>query len=95
MTLLIISITVIGLLIFLLGWKSAGPRKTHATHRHLSDYDEEITIHYSDGTTSKYVGECTVWHSLPSYKRCGTMQESFLSDLWTYFKHNKEPYQFK
>lgn len=94
---MILALTILGFLTIIFIWLSweTGPRKTHATHRHLSDYDEEITIHYSDGTTSKYVGECTVWHKLPSYKRCGTMQESFLSDLWTYFKHNKEPYKFK
>lgn len=37
--------------------------------------------------TNKYVGSCTVWHHLPSYKRCNTFEEEKLSNLYTRWKH--------
>lgn len=30
----------------------------------------------------RYVGSCTVWHEYHGGRRCGTLMESFLSDIW-------------
>jgi len=45
-----------------------------------------MTLIYSNGKTEQYEGSCTVWHKLPSYKRCGTLTESWLCDLWQKYK---------
>ena len=55
-----------------------------------SEYvDEIMTISYDDGSRDKYIGSSTVWHKLPDFKRCGTMTESWLADLYTKHKHLK------
>jgi hypothetical protein len=37
-------------------------------------------LRFSDG--SAYRGNCTVWHTYPDGRRCGTMTESWLADEW-------------
>ena len=34
-----------------------------------------------------FLGRCTVWHELPSYRRPGTFMESLLSDFETMAQH--------
>ena len=50
------------------------------------DAQEVMTVHLDDGTVEKYHGSGTVWHQMPSFKRCTTFTESWLCDLWT--SHN-------
>lgn len=45
-------------------------------------YDYLITIKYESGKVNQYRGDCTVWHSYPDGRRCGTMTESWLCDIW-------------
>lgn len=33
-------------------------------------------------TSETYVGECTVWHRLPSFERPGTLMEGMLAEIW-------------
>lgn len=33
-------------------------------------------------TVRKYRGSCTVWHHMPSGRRCWTPTEGWLSDIW-------------
>lgn len=56
-------------------------------------YENQVmTVTYSNGKVKKYKGECTVWHELPSFKRCDTPKESLLADLWEYIRHHKHSY---
>ena len=44
--------------------------------------------------TVRYIGSSTVWHTFPEFKRCGTLDECWLSDLYKRLvyerKHGKE-----
>ena len=39
---------------------------------------------------AQYRGNCTVWHEYPSGKRCGTLTECWLSDVWEKHQWTKE-----
>lgn len=52
--------------------------------------DKIATITYKSGKIDRFFGESTVWHKLPEYRRCGTMKECFLSDLYTKWMYEKE-----
>lgn len=41
-----------------------------------------MTINWSDGSKIKYIGDCTVWHELPDYRRCTTTEEEILHRIW-------------
>ena len=45
-----------------------------------------MTVKYEQGQQEQYEGSCTVWHKLPYMKRCGTLKEGWLCDLWKYNK---------
>jgi hypothetical protein len=58
-----------------------------------STLDNEIlSVTWSSGETIQYKGECTVWHEMPMMKRCSTLMESLLSELWEYHKNYGNPY---
>jgi hypothetical protein len=50
--------------------------------------DGIMTVNYKRGQVEQYKGSCTVWRKLPSMKRCGTLTESWLLDLWKYNKNH-------
>lgn len=59
------------------------------------DWRIELTCDYTPGwlgrlfgfrphrRTTTYVGECTVWHRLPTFERPGTIMEGELSEIWS------------
>ena len=54
----------------------------------LKNYtDGVMTIQYESGRVDKYKGKWTIWHKLPNMKRCGTMKESWLCDLWMHIEN--------
>lgn len=46
--------------------------------------DGVMIITYRDGKVEKYEGSATVWYELPLMKRCDSLTESMLCDLWKY-----------
>lgn len=51
-----------------------------------------LTIDYSDGSSYKYEGSCTVWHTYPMFNRCGTTKDGELYEIWKYIQHHGNPY---
>lgn len=49
----------------------------NATIEKLGDMDYRITM-----GGRKYRGDCTVWHSEPDGRRCGTFLEGDLNGIW-------------
>lgn len=37
----------------------------------------------------QYIGSCTVWYHFPSFRRCWTSTETWLSGIWTRTKAKK------
>jgi hypothetical protein len=35
----------------------------------------------------EFIGDCTVWHELPTWKRCGTAREAMLSEFHARIEH--------
>lgn len=54
--------------------------------------DKIMTVKYKSGKIEKYEGRSTVWYSLPSMSRPGTLAESWLSGLYKYNKRWGGPY---
>jgi hypothetical protein len=53
----------------------------------FAEYKQGImTVNYKDGKVDQFQGDCTVWYKLPYMKRCGTLKEGFLCELWKYNK---------
>ncbi len=60
-----------------------------------ANYDKEkevLTLTFSDGSEEQYKGDCTVWHKIPLMKRCSTLKECELVDIWKYINHYGNPY---
>ena len=56
--------------------------------------DEIMTVTWDSGKVEKFMGECTVWHRLPNFKRASTSEEEYLSDLWEYITYFKKDYEY-
>lgn len=56
------------------------------------EYEDVITITWSDNTVSKYQGSGTVWRSLPMMHRCGIFREGKLSEISKYINKYGNPY---
>jgi hypothetical protein len=37
----------------------------------------------------EFIGDCTVWHELPTWKRCGTAREAMLSEFHAMITHKE------
>jgi hypothetical protein len=37
----------------------------------------------------RFVGSCTVWHQYPGFRRCSTMTEGSLADIWERWKFER------
>ena len=40
--------------------------------------------------STAYVGDCTVWYRLPEFRREGTCQEAWLSDIWARERYRRK-----
>lgn len=57
------------------------------------NFDTEVmNVKRRDGKYYSYLGDCTIWRSLPNLKRCDTFTESELADILEYIKYYKKPY---
>ncbi len=43
-----------------------------------------MTVEWSDGSATKYIGALAIWHKLPKMKRCSARMDSTLYGLYTY-----------
>jgi len=50
-------------------------------------FDWKLTFQDPQGNFYGVVGNCTVWRSLPTNERLGTLGESALCDLWHYLNY--------
>jgi len=51
-----------------------------------------LRVKWTNGKTSIYHGECTVWFHYPEIKRCGFFLEGQLCDVWSYLKVHGNDY---
>jgi hypothetical protein len=73
--------------------KSSVPKFNNELDEATYDENEEVlTMTFKDGTIEKYKGSGTVWHEMPLMKRCGTLKEYDLCDIYKYIKHYGNPY---
>ena len=48
----------------------------------------DMILKFSNGT--QYIGSCTVWYTYPEFRRCGTLTESWLSEVYTKIKFEEQ-----
>jgi hypothetical protein len=63
----------------------------YVSHENASDGDMIITVDRRDWLfrtqREQYLGDCTVWHLLPSCTRAPTSIEAQLADIWTRIRY--------
>ena len=37
----------------------------------------------------RFYGSCTVWHEMPTFRRCSTWTEAALADIWTRLRYEE------
>lgn len=60
-----------------------------------ASYDKEkevMTFIFSDGSEEQYNGSSTVWRRMPLMRRCNTLKEGELCDIWNYINFYGNPY---
>lgn len=82
---IILIIILIGIVVYLYF------ANTEVVEYKYDDFSKIMTVKSKSKTgrlfANKYTGSCTVWHRLPSYKRCNVFEEEKLSELYTKWKH--------
>lgn len=70
-------------------FKSIFATPTSATYDHTKQI---MIVTYSDNNIYSFKGSGTVWHTYPMMRRCGTVAEIELSEIWEYINEHGNPY---
>ena len=56
-------------------------------YKHVTNFLRRLVGLPEKVITKKYVGSCTVWHTFPEFRRCGTFKEGWLSEIWSEWRY--------